>query len=140
MPDKRLLHEKLAEILNQLGNLRELIKLPSKKLLGDEHNFYFAQRVMERMIGAAIDINMHVISDSTGKVPDDYFSSFTELASARVLPKTFSKQIARSVFLRNILVHEYQKLDDDKFYAALKIGLTDYSIYARHIKKYLETL
>lgn len=137
MPNKKLIFKKLGEIVKQLGHLKILVKMKEKQLIGDVRNFYFAERVMERLIGAALDINMHIVADLTGEVPENYFDSFTALAKLKILPSSFAKRIALSTSLRNILVHEYQTLDTRRFCAALKRGLVDYSRYVKHIEGFL---
>ncbi|MEK9133009.1 MAG: HepT-like ribonuclease domain-containing protein [Patescibacteria group bacterium] len=91
MPNKKLIFKKLEEILKQLGHLKILAKIKEKQLVGDARNFYFAERVMERLIGAALDINMHMVADLTGEVPENYFDSFTALAKLNILPPSFAQ-------------------------------------------------
>lgn len=138
MPNKELLLRKLAEILKQLDHLTQLTKLKENELASNESQFYFAERVMERLIGAAIDINMHLVSDLAGEVPENYFDSFIALGKLKILPLPFAKKIALSASLRNILVHEYQQLDFTKFYEALTIAQHDYMKYAKRIQKFLD--
>lgn len=140
MPDKNLLNRKIAEIIKQLGHLKILLKLKPVELFGKANNFYFAERVIERMIGAAIDINMHIVTDLGGEVPKDYHSSFIDLAKYKILPLSFAKKIALSTTLRNLLVHEYQSVDEAKFQQALKYGLQDYKKYLGYIKKHLDKM
>lgn len=137
MPDRELILKKLAEIVKQLKNLEKLTKLDEEELFGNEANFYFAERVMERLITAAIDINMHLASDLNKETPRDYFESFLTLGKLGVLPKKIAQQIAPSTSLRNILVHEYQSLDTDKFQKSLKLALKQYREYAKHVEKFL---
>lgn len=139
MPDKKLIQKKLEEILKQLRHLALLCKLKDEELFGKEANFYFAERVMERMLGAAIDINMHIVADLMQEVPENYFTSFIMLGKAGVIPNDFAKKIAPSTSLRNILVHEYQNLDLEKFKKSLKYGLKYYQLYAEYIQKFLKT-
>ncbi|MBI4975487.1 DUF86 domain-containing protein [Candidatus Peregrinibacteria bacterium] len=137
MPDKNLLNRKITEILKQLEHLKILLKLKSVELFDRANNFYFAERVMERMIGAAIDMNMHIVADLGGEVPKDYHSSFIDLAKYKILPLAFAKRIALSTTLRNLLVHEYQSMDEGKFKQALKFGFQDYKKYLEYIEKWL---
>ena len=140
MPNKKLLQKKLEEIFNQLHHLKSLVKLKRVELFGVEQNLYFAERVMERLIGAAIDINMHLVADLKAKVPDNYFDSFVALARMKILPSAFAKRIALSTSLRNILIHEYQNIDEKKFYDAMKIALKDYTKYAKYINQFIGNL
>ena len=138
MPDKNLIFKKLAEILKQLKYLKQLSVLSEKTLISEETKMYLAERVMERLISAALDINMHVAADLTKEVPEDYFSSFFALAKLKIYPISFAKKIAPSASLRNILVHEYQDINIKKFRAAIKKALVDYSKYAKYIKVFLK--
>lgn len=138
MPDKKLILRKLGEMSKQLEHLRQLIKLKEIELIGNEAQFYFAERVMERLIQAAIDINMHLVYDLKGETPRDYYSSFLALVPLKILPQAFAKRIAPSTALRNILVHEYQELDTPKFYKALKVAFKDYAKYVNCIEKFFE--
>lgn len=138
MPDRRLIYKKLEEILKQLKYLRKLSKLPERALLLQETQLFLAERVMERLIGAAIDINMHIIADLTGEVPAHYFTSFVELARLKIYSPSFSKKIGCCTTVRNILVHEYQELDLKKFREAMKSALRDFPKYVKHIQKFIK--
>lgn len=140
MPNKQLIQKKLFEILQRLRNLEELVKIKPKELFGKQKNYLLAERVMERLIGAAIDINMHLAKDLLTEIPDDYFQSFTTLSQTNIIPLNFAKKIAPSTSLRNIIVHEYQSIDQNKFYKSMKEALTQYERYATHIQRYLDTL
>ena len=137
MPDKDLVIKKLSEVLKQLKSIKELSKLSERALITDESKLYLAERVMERLIGAAIDINMHLASDIKKSVPEDYYSSFIFLAKMRLMPMSLAKKLAPSAGRRNILVHEYQELDIKKFKAALKKALADYTRYVQYIQRAL---
>lgn len=137
MPDKKLIQRKIAEILKQLEHLKYINRLRDQELFGKESNFYFAERVMERLIGAAIDINMHCAPDFGEAMPEDYFSSFLTLAKLKILPFSFAKRIAPSTSLRNIIVHEYGNLDPKKFRKALRQAQKDYTKYVMYLERYL---
>lgn len=137
MPSKKIIEQKIEEILKQLKYLKELVKISKKTFLSDDMQMYFAERVMQRMIEAAIDINMHVIADIKGITPDTYANSFTEMGQKKFFPLKFAESIAKSVGLRNLIVHEYHKIDIQKFHDSMKSALVDYAKYVRYISKIL---
>lgn len=93
------------------------------------------------VINEAIDINQHLIVElGKGKLPFDYKESFLLLGELGILPQKFAEEISRSVGLRNILVHQYRKLDEKIFYQSIKDCLRQYSLYCGYILKYLEKL
>jgi transposase len=68
------------------------------------------ERVMQLIVECATDIN-NMILKKQGKGPSrDYYNSFIDLAENNVMDMEFAVRIAPSTGLRNILVHEYQKI------------------------------
>jgi len=61
------------------------------------------------------------------------------LAKIKILPKKFSEEISKSVGLRNILVHQYQKLDEKIFYNSIKDCLKSYTKYCAYILKHIKS-
>ncbi|QQR55373.1 DUF86 domain-containing protein [Candidatus Peregrinibacteria bacterium] len=137
MPNKSLIQRKIQEILKQLLFLDELTRENAIAILDDEKTLYLAERVMERLIGAAIDINMHLLKDLKQEIPANYRDSFIGLSKINVLNEAFAKQIAHSIGLRNILIHEYQQLINEKFFEAMKEAKTDYKTYTEAILHFL---
>ncbi len=140
MPDKIIISRKLAEVITEIKHLNSLVKLSQKQLLSDVPMLYFSERVIERLITAAVDINYHILTDITGMVPDDYYSSFIELGTNKILSVPVANRIAPSAGLRNLIIHEYMKIDYKKYYTSLKIANKDFQIYAKAIQKYMDSL
>jgi len=137
MTNKRLVEKKLEEIAKQIVHLKEIAKLSQKELFGEARNQYFAERVIERLISAAIDINMHIISDDLNEIAENYFDSFILLTKLDVFSEEFARKIAPSASLRNIVVHSYQNIDLDKFFKSIKLAHDQYSEYLKCIQEYL---
>ena len=99
------------------------------------------ERMIEIVVGEAIDINQHIIAHSPERnLPFDFKKSFLLLAKLDVYPKEFAEKIANSVGLRNILVHQYRELDERVFYGSIKDCLRDYTAYCSYVLTYLEKL
>lgn len=79
-----------------------------------------------------------MILKNIGKGPSrDYFNSFLDLAENQVLEMNFALKIAPSTGLRNILVHEYEKIDDGIVFQSIANVLTYYLQYLNTISEYL---
>ncbi|HHY59556.1 MAG TPA: DUF86 domain-containing protein [Clostridia bacterium] len=57
-----------------------------------------------------------------------------------MLPADFALEIAPSTGLRNVIVHEYQKIDDRLVYQAIHKTLKYYFQYLQLITDYLPSL
>jgi len=139
MLDKKLIKEKIKLIQEDLLHLKDYQNLSFDKVARDYVTHKVIERIIEVIINEAIDINQHLIVElGKGKLPFEYKESFLFLAELGILPKKFAEEISRSVGLRNILVHQYRKLDEKIFYHSIKDCLRQYSLYCSYILKYLD--
>ena len=99
------------------------------------------ERLLERIISRAIDINEHIIreqGDLAISPPKDYRETFIRLAELDIYPKDFADEIAKSVGTRTILLHEYDKVDYQRVYDSVKSCLKDYHAYLSYILTFLQ--
>ena len=68
------------------------------------------------------------------------FNSFIDLAENNVLDMEFALKIAPSTGLRNILVHEYQKIDDEIVFKSIDNIFRYYLVYIGIISSYLRCI
>ncbi|MBI3887758.1 DUF86 domain-containing protein, partial [Candidatus Microgenomates bacterium] len=68
-----------------------------------------------------------------GELPFNFRESFILLAELDIYPKDFAEKISQSVGLRNILVHEYQELDEKILYDAISECFEEYTKYCKYI-------
>ncbi len=127
--EKELIHEKLLSLQGYYTELKDF-----KKITFDEYrsnNLYrrTVERLIQLIVEVATDINNILLKSLSIGPTLDYYSSFMELAEAGILPKDFAESIAPSTGLRNIIVHEYQKLDDKIVYESIQDTLQYYLKY-----------
>ena len=99
------------------------------------------ERILERIIARAIDINQHIIAENENKnisAPKDYKETFSAMVDLGVYDKNFAGEISKSVGTRNMLAHEYDKMDYSKVYNSMGDCLRDYNKYCEFILKFLE--
>jgi len=139
MLNKKLIKEKIKHIQEDLLHLKDYQNLSFDKVAKDYTTHKVIERIIEVIVNEAIDINQHLIVElGKGKLPFDYKESFLLLGELGILPQKFAEEISRSVGLRNILVHQYRKLDEKIFYQSIKDCLKQYSNYCRYVIKYLD--
>jgi len=92
---------------------------------------------MQLIVESATDIN-NMILKKKGKGPSrDYYNSFIDLAENNVIDMDLAVKIAPSTGLRNILVHEYQIIDDEIVYNSISNIKKYYLEYIDILSKYL---
>ena len=138
MIDKKLVKTKISSIQNNLEQLKRFENLSFNEVVENYDTHKIVERIIELLINEAIDINQHFISESKlNKLSFDFKESFLLMEKLDVYPGSFAKKISLSVGLRNILVHQYNRLDEKIFYTSIKDCLKQYSQYCRYILKFL---
>ena len=87
-----------------------------------------------------IDVNQHIIHELNLKISEDLQGTFLILGENNVLPKDFAQKIAPVTGVRNILVHQYEKLDKEMFIRNLRKHFSDFEKYQQYIVEYLKKI
>lgn len=138
-----LVRRKLQLIAEDLGRLTRFRDETLQSLAQDYVRMAAVERMLERMVTRAIDVNMHLISELTPADTDritriTYRETFLRLAALGVYPPEFAERVADSAGLRNILVHDYNNVDAEILHASIRRCLTDYADYVGHVEAFLE--
>jgi uncharacterized protein YutE (UPF0331/DUF86 family) len=111
MVDRDLILRRLAMLdtyLEQLAPYRDVD-------VGVYRQDWKTQRIVERTLHLAIetcmDVADHIVADRRLRVPETGAESFEILADADLLPQALGAALASMVGFRNILVHDYTRLD-----------------------------
>ncbi len=131
-------------ISEDLGKLLQFKDLSLESLVDDFIKLAAVERLLERIVMRAIDINEHLIAElSTGQEEKiarlTYKDTFLKLAELGIYSSEFAEKISKSVGLRNILVHDYNDTDYRIVHSSIKACLKDYQIYVDRINDYLES-
>ena len=66
-----------------------------------------------------MDIGNHVISDRGYPKPESYADVFRILVEKGIIPAELLEELAGMAAFRNVLVHDYLRLDREKVYSIL---------------------
>lgn len=134
-------HRKLHLIADDLGRLVRFKDETLESLTGDDVKLAAVERMLERVVMRAVDINEHLISElATGEERVSrltYRDTFLMLADLGVYPKEFAERIANSAGLRNILIHDYNDVDRQIVHGSIRTCLQDYHGYLDHLAAFL---
>lgn len=141
MLNKNFIKRKISLIQEEFPKLEELSKYSFQEIISDFIKEAALERILERIIMRAVDVNEHIIVElSTKKTspPKTYKETFLRLVDFKIYPQGFAEQISKSVGTRNILVHDYDAVDYSKIYSSIINCLKDYHQYCEYILKFLE--
>ena len=121
----------------------ELKNISTISLEEYNHNLLYRraiERTMQLIVECATDINNMLLKMYGQKGSTDYFNSFIDIAELNIIPPDFALKIAPSTGLRNILVHEYEEINDEIVYHSIGTCLQYYLEYMDLINQYLKCL
>lgn len=132
-----IIKEKIFALMGYYSELKELENISYEEYIQNKLYKRSVERLLQLVVEVASDINNLILKGLGFSVAMDYYSTFIELAESGVLPMDFALEIAPSTGLRNIIVHEYQKINDQIVYAAIADTLKYYKKYMKYINDYL---
>lgn len=136
--DQLFITKKINEIEGYIKELKEFLESSDKDILENSGKMHIAERILQLIVDAMIDINQHTIKELDLKAVEDFQSTFYILAENNILPKEFATKVAPVVGVRNRIVHGYETLDKKLFIKNLRKNHSDFSKYTKLIKKYLD--
>ncbi len=96
------------------------------------------ERTLQMMIETCADIANHIISDRGYRIPDNYGDTFRVLHENGVLKKDLFEIMANMARFRNIVVHQYDKVDESIVIGILRNYLNDFEAYRDAIIRILD--
>ncbi|OGQ52195.1 MAG: hypothetical protein A3J24_12870 [Deltaproteobacteria bacterium RIFCSPLOWO2_02_FULL_53_8] len=135
--EEGMVRRKLAVIVEALNALAPIKGMTAEQYQDDLYKRKAAERLMQELIEAAIDINTHIIVHTGNTSPDDYYESFIRLGELKVISMTLAEKLAPSAGLRNRLVHEYDTLKDSIVLKAIDTAEGLYPQYIKEIDGYI---
>ena len=138
---REFIERKLALMAEDLERLLAFKDISLESLKADEVTLAAVERMLERIVMRAIDVNEHLIADlGTGEGRTTrltYRETFDLLSGLGIYSKEFGERIGRSAGLRNILVHDYNDVDRTIVHASIKSCLRDYHEYVENVRVFL---
>jgi len=125
---------KLKEYVNELCKAQDINWEKYEKNIRDRA---FVERYIHLAIQTVFDIANHIISYQGWKEPETYREIFTILASNGVLPDEKVPDYQNMASFRNMLVHHYEKVEDEVVFGIFKNKLGDFDLFQKSILEYL---
>ena len=132
-----IVRRKLAVIMENIKALEPIKSMNSEEYLQDFYKRKAAERLLQELIEAAIDINIHMIIETGHNPPDDYYESFIKAGEYKIISLDLAQKLAPSAGLRNRLVHEYDRLEHSMVLKAVNMAEELYPKYVKEVNDYL---
>lgn len=133
-------------VLNKIAVIERCIARIKDEYTGFEKDFltnYTKQDSVilniERAIQAALDIATHIIRVDKLGLPQSGRDIFALLVEKKVIHQSTGEQMQKMVGFRNIVVHDYQKLNMDVVVSVIDTRLTDFTDFTAQVLRHEKT-
>ena len=125
MVDRDLILRRLANLDTYLAQLAPYRGIDASAYRQDWKTQRIVERTLHLAIETCMDVADHLVADRRLRVPDTGAESFEILADADLVPRDLGAALASMVGFRNILVHDYTRLDPAIVTRVLRTDLAD---------------
>lgn len=135
---KEAIRDRVKKLREILANLEEVREVSEEEFISSYKHYWLAERGLQLAADTVFDIGNHILAGYYKTSPEDYEEILDLLQKKGVLSKKLRERMKGLGGFRNILVHEYLKIDERKVYRELQTGLTDLEDFISEVVKWME--
>ena len=128
MVDAELLSRKISNLSHYISELQSAEDINWEKYSTDTRSKAFVERYLHLSIEEIFDIANHIVSFCRWREPSGYRDLLLVLHEHGVIPKEHLTTFQNMASFRNMLVHHYEKIDDEVVF-----GLFNYSANGKKV-------
>ena len=133
MVDRDLVLRKLSELDEYQNQVQEFKGITVKQYREDWKKQRIVERTLQMMIETCLDIANHIVADRGYRVPINYADTFKVLGENSVLDKKLVDQMGKMAKFRNVLVHQYEKIEAEIIVGLMKRKLVDFNQFKKAV-------
>lgn len=131
-----LIRKRLSEIRDAARLLEKYLQKPFREL--DLSEILSVRYLIIQLVESSAAICMHVLITVYREYPEGYPSCFILMSKKGLISNELGEKLATAARLRNLLIHRYWEIDDEKVYNEAKKGLRDFIEFADLIERWLK--
>lgn len=130
--------QNLDEYLEYLEKIAKETKNERRLFLSDFHFFGSAERYLQLSIQTMMDLIQLIIIEKGFERPEENQEAISLIYEKKIISKKLASRLDGIVGFRNILVHEYGKIDKEKVYEYLQKRIVDIKDFRKEILNFLK--
>lgn len=137
MVDQVLVERILTDIKSNIRALQSADDISWEVYKTDMRSRRFVERSLHIMVEAVIDVGQHIISDEKLREPTSYRDTFAVLAENKIINIENLKIYEKMAAFRNLIVHYYERIDDEVVFGIFQRNLKDFDLFVDEIIQFL---
>lgn len=135
MVKREAVEARLDRVREYLAILKVVQKSDLRDFLKDPILHGAAERYLHLTVECLLDIGNHVIADQGFRKPTTYGEVISILTEEGIIPPELSGELAGMAAFRNILVHDYLRLNRERVYRVIQEQIGNLEELARIYSK-----
>jgi uncharacterized protein YutE (UPF0331/DUF86 family) len=135
--DRDLVLRKLADLERYVGQVSEYRDITAERYREDWRTQRIVERTLQMAIEVCVDVANHVIADRGLRVPETYAEAFEVLGEASLLDGAQQEAMARMSKFRNVIVHDYARVDPAIVVGVLREHLGDFTRFRTAVLRWI---
>jgi uncharacterized protein YutE (UPF0331/DUF86 family) len=127
---------RIREINEAIQMLRSLVTKDFAELT--IHEKLSMRYLVIQLVEAASSICVQILLDIFNEKPEGFPECFARLGVKGVIPHDLASKLSSAARLRNLLVHRYWTVDDQKIYESVRTGRKDFKDFTAHVRGFLK--
>ena len=137
MVDSDLVRRKLADLAEYVTQVSEYRDLTAERYRADWKTQRIVERTLQMAIETCLDVASHVLADRGLGAPSTYAETFEILVQAGLLSPGLGSVMVDMTAFRNIVVHEYARVDAEVVVRILRERLDDFRRFETEALRWL---
>jgi len=134
-PDFESINARIGEINDALQILGDILAKRFEELTLYER--LSLRYLVIQLVEASASICVRILSSFYNEVAEGFPQCFARLGAKGVLPEDLASRLASAARLRNLLVHRYWAISDERVYESVKNGLRDFEEFVARVRAFL---
>lgn len=129
---------KLVLVADLLDDLTRQVDLTGDDLRADRDRRHVVERILTQLVDIAGGLNAALVRASGRRAPTGYRDGFEQVGHAGILATELVDRLVPLTGMRNLLTHEYGRIDLDLVAAAVSTARVDFADYVRAVRDHLD--
>lgn len=136
--DQKIIYRHLADLEKGFSYLKSKKNTTVLDIINNYEERLAIERAFHLCIQNILDVGGHILASLNVNNIETYADIPQKLYEKKILAKGLSERIVKMAKLRNILVHEYIKLESEKLVHYLKHNVGDFELFVQAVGKFLK--
>jgi len=134
---REVIMARIDKLNEYLAYLKDVSKYSSDEYVSNPLIYGSTERFLHLAIECVIDIGNHIIADMNFRKPENNKEIFEILHENKIIDEKLLENLGRMAQFRNILVHDYIKLNRKMVYNIVLNNLTDLESFIKTVGDYI---